>query len=428
MPEILSLNNFHLVKNGVKLVYGDDTVYNLHLDQSIGGTIASNKSTGYDGDVVTLSNTANTGYTFTNYNVTGATLTGNQFAFNGGNVTAQGSFNHNVYTITLSQQTGGTVAANKTTGYYGDTITLSNTANAGYTFNSYSITGGVLTGNQFKLTGSNVTIKPNYTHNVYSLTLQTDGNGKLVAGKTTGYYNDTTTLTATPSASCVFSGYDITGGTITNDTFKWGTSNATAKAYFNKVRYLQSFSASGYMKQSEIPVPQAVSAVWWPGNASTANATVGNIWCVIESSSTNFPVDSLSFVKNISGRNYNVMKYTDMYSSAQDPFIKTFAVSGISRMSFTVPYGSNSAKYKTSGHIGSNHWSTQYAGTFTASAYNIYSSGDGGSMLGGPERYYAVYANQQGPGPTPYTATSAKLIATLQGNNSWVCTGKISAF
>jgi hypothetical protein len=182
------------------------------------------------------------------------------------------------------------------------------------------------------------------------------------------------------------------------------------------------------MKQSEITVQQAVSAGRWPRIASTANATIGDIWCVIESSSTNFPVDSLSFVKNISGRNYNVMKYTDMYSSAQDPFIKTFAVSGISRMSFTVPYASNSAKYKTSGHIGSNHWTTQYAGTFTASAYNIYFSGDGGIMLGGPESYYAVYANQQGPGPTPYTATSAKLIATLQGNNSWVCTGKISAF
>ena len=77
-------------------------------------------------------------------------------------------------------------------------------------------------------------MKPNYTHNVYNLTLQTDGHGKLVAGKTTGYYNDTTTLTATPSSNYVFNSYSITGGSITNNTYKWGTTNGTVKVNFIK--------------------------------------------------------------------------------------------------------------------------------------------------------------------------------------------------
>ena len=212
-------------------------IRNVTVQQRTGGTIASNKSTGYDGDVVTLSNTANAGYTFTNYNVTGATLTGNQFAFNGGNVTAQGAFNHNVYTITLSQQTGGTITANKTTGYYGDTITLSNTANVGYTFNSYSITGGVLTGNQFKLTGSNVTIKPNYTHNVYNIVLQPTTGGKINANKTTGYYGDTITLTQTPSADCYFINYDISGATLTGNQFKLVNSDVSVYANYSADYY-----------------------------------------------------------------------------------------------------------------------------------------------------------------------------------------------
>ena len=121
------------------------------------------------------------------------------------------------------------------------------------------------------------------------------------------------------------------------------------------------------------------------------------------------------------------MKYTDMYSSAQDPYIKSFVVSGISHMTFIVPYGSNSSNYRTSGHLGSKHWATQYAGTITSTAYNLYNSGAGAATIVGPQHYYAVYANQQ-VGPQPYTSPTAKIVATLQGDNSWVCNGQISAF
>ena len=210
-----------------------DPIRNLTLQQTAGGIISANKLNGYDNDVVTLSNTANNDYNFTQYNVNGATLTGSQFKFNGSNVTANATFTKKpTRSVTLTQQTGGTITANPMTGYDGTVVTLSNTANAGYTFNNYSITGATLTGNQFTLTGGNVTVKPNYTHNVYNLTLQTNGNGKLAAGKTTGYYNDTTTLTATPSSNYKFNNYNVTGGSISNNIFTWGNGNATAKANF----------------------------------------------------------------------------------------------------------------------------------------------------------------------------------------------------
>ena len=305
MPEILTLNNFHLAKNGYKLVYGNDTVYNLHLDQVIGGTITANKMTGYYGDVVTLYNNPSSGYSFDNYSVTGSTLTGVQVRFNREDIYVAPSFIHNVYNINLQQTTGGTITSDKSTGYYGDTVTLyntpaehygfrdysitgatltgnqfkinesnvtakanfsawpvrnvsvqqrtggtiasnkstgydgdvvtlSNTANVGYTFTNYNVTGATLTGNHFAFNGGNVTAQGAFNHNVYNLTLQTDGHGKLVAGKTTGYYNDTTTLTPTPSSYYTFSAYSANAGTITNNTFKWGNKNATAKAFFYK--------------------------------------------------------------------------------------------------------------------------------------------------------------------------------------------------
>lgn len=232
----LSSNKF-AINDGDVTAQGIFTYYpkrSVTVTQQTGGTVVANPTTGHDGDTVTLSNTANAHYTFGSYSITGATLTGSQFKFNGGNVTAKGSFIADpVRTITLQSTSGGTINANKLTGYDGDVITLSQTANAGYTFNNYSITGATLTGNQFTLTGGNVTAQPNYTLSVYSLTLHTNGHGKLVAGKTTGHYNDTTTLTATPSAGYAFNSYSITGGSITNNTYKWGTTNGTVKANFS---------------------------------------------------------------------------------------------------------------------------------------------------------------------------------------------------
>ena len=210
-----------------------DPIRTVTLTQVAGGNIAANPTTGYDGTTVTLSNTANAGYTFNNYTLTGGILTGNKFVLNGGNATASLNLTHNVYNLTVQTDGHGKLTASKSTGYYNDTASLSTTASAGYSFNNYSVTGGTINGNTFTFGVSNATAKANFNHNVYTLTLQTNGNGKLVAGKTTGYYNDTTTLTATPSANYVFSGFSVTGGTITNSSFKFGKSNATAKAWFD---------------------------------------------------------------------------------------------------------------------------------------------------------------------------------------------------
>ena len=73
-------------------------VYNLSLASVSNGAISADKLSGYDGDVVTLENTASAGYTFTGYSVTGATLTGNQFAFSGSDVTASAAFKQNMTT------------------------------------------------------------------------------------------------------------------------------------------------------------------------------------------------------------------------------------------------------------------------------------------------------------------------------------------
>lgn len=218
-----------------------DPAHLLLLNQTTGGTITADKMSGVPGEIATLSNTPDSYYTFDNYSITGATLTGSQFEFGSTDVTAEATFLPTVYNVTLQTDGHGKISASKTTGHYGDTITLGQTASAEYNFNSYQITGAVLTGSQFELTGSNVTAKATYTQKVYTLTLQTDGHGKLVASKTTGHKGDTVTLTPTHNTYYRFNNYSQTGGSISNNTFTFGSQNATAKANFTANK----FTASG---------------------------------------------------------------------------------------------------------------------------------------------------------------------------------------
>ena len=208
-------------------------IRNVVLNQQTGGTIAAAPMSGYDGDVVTLSNTATTGYTFGSYNITGATLTGNQFSFNGSDVTVKPNWNHTQYSVSLTQVAGGRISASPTTGYYGTQVTLSNTPSAEYTFGSYSITGATLTSNKFNFGTSNVTAKGSFTQKSYTLTLQNDGHGTLKAGKTTGHKNDTTTLTATPNTNYAFASYSTTACTVNGNKLTFTGGNCTAKANFN---------------------------------------------------------------------------------------------------------------------------------------------------------------------------------------------------
>ena len=87
----LTGNNF-ILNNDVTAQANYETAKNLTLQTDGHGTIAANRNSGFIGDQVTLSNTANSGYEFSNYSITGATLTGNKFNFIGNNVIAKAWF------------------------------------------------------------------------------------------------------------------------------------------------------------------------------------------------------------------------------------------------------------------------------------------------------------------------------------------------
>ena len=181
---------------------------------------------GYKGTEATLVDDPAWNERFSSYSITGATLTGNNFIINN-DVTAKANYEtaKNVTTIRCN--------STKNSGFIGDTALLTNSSPAwNEKFSSYSITGSTLTGSNFKFTGSNITAQANF-ETAKNVTLQTDGHGTIASTKSSGFINDTATLSNTASNGYGFSGYSITGTTLTGSNFKFTGSNITAKAWFS---------------------------------------------------------------------------------------------------------------------------------------------------------------------------------------------------
>ena len=164
------------------------------------------------GDVVTLTATPQTGYSFTGWTgdasgtATPLTLTLN------GSKTVGAIFTKVPVTLTINQSVGGTISADPAESYfYGDVVTLTVTPAAGYTLTGWT---GNLSGdiNPTTLTlNGNKTVGATYAKIPVTLTINQAVGGTITADKDGPYYyGDEVTLTASPDT-----GYDFinwTGG------------------------------------------------------------------------------------------------------------------------------------------------------------------------------------------------------------------------
>lgn len=210
------------------------------------GTLLADALSGYNRDVVHLTATPNEDCHFIDYDSTACEIVGDDLTFGNSDCTAQANFDRNVHNVTTLTSNYGSISVNKNTGYSGDTFTLSNTPNTDCSFGSYSVTGATLTSNQFMMQKQDVSAQGSFSRNVHNVTLQNDGHGSIVANKTTGYSGDTITLSNTANAAYDFSGYTVTGATLTSNQFNIGTENVTAKAWFKKHAYSLTLQNDGH--------------------------------------------------------------------------------------------------------------------------------------------------------------------------------------
>lgn len=223
-------NNHLLDRNS-----GEPDFYRLSLLTSLYGSLTAAPLTGYAGSTAGLTATPDADCHFVDYEVTGGSIIDNTFTYANNDATAKANFARNVHNNIVLTSDYGTITATPITANSGDVVTLTNTPSADCHFVNYEVTGATLTGDKYIVETEDVSARGVFARNIHNVTLQTDGHGTLTASKTTGYSGDTITLTATPNTNYVFSGYTITGATMTGDAFKVQTNDITAKAWFNYV-------------------------------------------------------------------------------------------------------------------------------------------------------------------------------------------------
>jgi hypothetical protein len=164
------------------------------------GTVARNpdQATYHEGDVVQLTATAATGWTFASWS-DGATGTTNPVNITiHGNLAVTANYTQNEYTlIVLSNHGTPTRSPNHTTYHLGDVVTLGMGAvDPGWTFTGWD---PALTANQITITGDN-TVTAVFTQNTYTLTVSIVGNGTVNrTGSGPYHYGDSVILTAIPT-------------------------------------------------------------------------------------------------------------------------------------------------------------------------------------------------------------------------------------
>jgi hypothetical protein len=222
--------------------------YKLIPGSMTGGTISANRNSGYEHDITTITGVpAGDEWKCSAINITGATLTGNDFMFGNSNVTAQAEFEHS-RELTLVNGDHGVLSADKMSGFSGDVVTVDATTDEGWYLSAIALTGAEATGFKFMFTGSDVTALGEYTDEGYPITYESTEGGSLEGDPVFIPGSTGITLNSVYDTYYRLSGYDVTGGTITDGVLV-ADGPCTAKAVY-KVNY---FTATGnFEKGSDV--------------------------------------------------------------------------------------------------------------------------------------------------------------------------------
>jgi M6 family metalloprotease-like protein len=266
--------------------------YTLTINTVGNGSVAKSpdKTTYTYGEVVTLTATADAGWTFSTWSsdLTGSTNP-TTITMNGSkSVTA--TFTQNEYALTLNKVGSGSVTADpvKSTYHYGDSVQLTATADAGWTFSTWD--GGLGATNPVAITiDGDKTVTATFTQNEYALTLNKVGSGSVTADpvKAAYHYGDSVQLTATADAGWTFSTWsgDLTGSTnpttITMNGSKSVTATFTQNEYALTLNKVGSGSVTAdpvkaaYHYGDSVQLTATADAGWtfstWDGGLGTAN-------------------------------------------------------------------------------------------------------------------------------------------------------------
>ncbi len=199
---------------------------NVSANPNIGGTVTGS-GTYNQGQLCTVTATANSGYIFTNWTENGNVVSSNAsytFTVNTNrNLVANFTAQSQQYTINVSANpnNGGTVSGGGTY-YEGESCTVRASANTGYTFTNWTENGNVVSTNSrytFTVTG-NRNLVAQFQPQYYTIgTSANPANGGTITGGGTFQYGESCTVGAGPSDGYTFINWTSNGSIVSTEQF-----------------------------------------------------------------------------------------------------------------------------------------------------------------------------------------------------------------
>jgi len=223
-------------------------------DPEQGGTVTviPEQTTYHYGDAITLTATANPGWSFEDWSGDVSGTVTQTIHIITGHTLVTATFSQDEYTLTVLREPeqGGTVTVvpAQAVYHYGDVITLTATSNPGWTFTAWS---GDVTGNAPEITHTiigDTVVTATFSQDAYTLTVlrapEQGGTVAVVPEQAVYHYGDVITLTAIANPGWTFTAWsgDVSGSTpeITHTI----TGNTTVTATFSQNEYTLTINRS----------------------------------------------------------------------------------------------------------------------------------------------------------------------------------------
>lgn len=216
--------NYPLVGGNIQTVAIAPSAYTIAVtaNPSNAGSVTGG-GTYNQGQSCTVTATANTGFTFTNWTENGDVVSTNAnytFTVNS-NRSLVANFTENTYTITVSANpSDGGTAAGGGTFTHGQSCTVTATANTGYTFTNWTENGNVVSSNAsytFNVEG-NRSLVANFTAITYTITVSANpSNSGTTSGGGTYNHGQSCTVIATSADGYTFMNWTENGTVVSTD-------------------------------------------------------------------------------------------------------------------------------------------------------------------------------------------------------------------
>ena len=216
--------NYPLVGGNIQTVAIAPSAYTIEVtaNPSNAGSVTGG-GTYNQGQSCTVTATANTGFTFTNWTENGDVVSTNAnytFTVNT-NRSLVANFTENTYTVTVSANpSNGGTATGGGTFTYGQSCTVTATANTGYTFTNWTENGNVVSSNAsytFNVEG-NRDLVANFTAITYTITVSANpSNSGTTSGGGTYNHGQSCTVIATSADGYTFMNWTENGSVVSTD-------------------------------------------------------------------------------------------------------------------------------------------------------------------------------------------------------------------